>query len=964
MLEIIGGGGMGLVYKAEDLKLGRRVALKFLPEELAGDPIALQRFEREARTASSLNHPNICTIYEVEEHEGQPFIVMELLEGETLRDRLASVAESGQKIPLDELLRIAIQGADGLEVAHEQGIIHRDVKPANIFLTRKGTAKILDFGLAKLAVEAPGPGAVEAPDFSPATSDERETGLQPRLGLKPDIEEEPIRRAEARRLHPPATPAIEPTLTRTGMAMGTAGYMSPEQVRGEKLDARTDLFSFGLVLYEMATGQRAFTGNTAAILKDAILNHTPAPVRELNSTFPPRLEQFIHKALAKDREKRYQSAVEMRGDLESVKRPGQRSSIGHRWKLLVPVPIVLAAIVAGTFYWRSHRIIQLSETDTLVVADFANSTGDPVFEGTLKQALAMQLEQSPFLKVLSEQQISTTLKLMNRPAGEHLTYSTALELCLRTNGRAVLEGSISSRGGHYPLEVRVRDCHTGDILASTNSEGENRNRVLSALGDIGTQLRKKLGEPLASMEKFNQPLEQATTSSLEALQAYTQGRAQHSQKGDAAAVPYYKLAVELDPDFAYAYAALGQSDFTLYEVSLALDNFKRAFALRDKVSQRERFYIDGVYYSLAGDLEKTIQTYKDWSQAYPRDYQPHEDLSRRLRSAGRYEEAAAEARQALARTRDTVSVFSTLMLADLRLNRLDEAKAVFNEAQARKLDGPYLRTARYQVAFREGDKAGMREQLAAGKDKLGLEDILLFNQAGTEAYYGCFAKSREVTEQAVKSARLAGAPERAAIYETLQGMQEVEVGNTGLGRRRIADALAMSKGEYVEAKAALVLARAGNPASAQELADRLNGELPMETMEQNYSLPTIRAAIEIARNNPSKAIDALKVSIPYELGGSSICCLMPVYMRGLANLQLGRGQEAAVEFRKILDHPGSVLNFLPGAPARLQLARAQVMSGDKAAARKSYQDFLTLWKDADPDIPIYQQAKAEYARLK
>ena len=504
VLEMVGGGGMGLVYKAEDLKLGRRVALKFLPDELATDSLTLQRFEREARTASSLNHPNICTIYEIEEHESQPFIVMELLEGETLRELISkAVGADSSQLPQEKLLDIAIQVTDGLDAAHQKGIIHRDIKPANIFVTTQGHVKILDFGLAKLAAAAS------------------------------ELEAE-----EAHRDHLYGSPAptkggipIDHSLTRTGMSMGTAGYMSPEQARGEKLDARTDLFSFGLVLYEMATGQRAFSGNTAAILKEAILNDTPAPVHDLNSTVPPKLEQIIDKALEKDRERRYQSATEMRAGLEILSDQTQHGLVRRHWKLLVGGVIVLAAIVGGVLYWRSHRKMHLSEKDTIVLADFANSTGDPVFDGTLKQALSIQLEQSPFLNVLSDKQVSDTLKLMQHPGAERLTPTTAQDVCRRANSRAVLEGSIVSIGEGYQIGLKTVDCQSGDTLATAEAKSTDRSKVLSSLSEAASHLRQKLGESRDSVQGFSIPLEEATTSSLDALQAYTQGRKKQAEQG-------------------------------------------------------------------------------------------------------------------------------------------------------------------------------------------------------------------------------------------------------------------------------------------------------------------------------------------------------------------------------------------------------------------------------------------------
>ena len=529
VLEIVGGGGMGVVYKAEDLKLGRRVALKFLPEELAWDPVALQRFEREARTASSLNHPNICTIYGVEEHEDQPFLVMELLEGDTLRDRLATVAASGKALALEQLLEIAIQVSEGLEAAHEKGIIHRDIKPANIFLTSSGQVKILDFGLAKLV------GPVKQSESDGLDLGQDNVGAVPPTG---------------------STSRADPTLTKRGAAMGTAGYMSPEQVRGEKLDARSDLFSFGLVLYEMFTGRRAFSGKTAAVVHDAILHDSPVPVHDLNSALPATLVRTIDRALEKHRERRYQSASELRADLAILAGRTKWGPIRRHWRLLVNTAVFLAFVIGGGLYWRLHRTSHLSQRDTIVLADFANSTGDPVFDGTLKQALAIQLEQSPFLNVLSDKQVNDTLKLMQHPTTERVTQATAREICLRANSRAVLAGSIVPIGSRYRIDLKTVDCQSGDTLATAQAESTDRSKVLKALAEGANKLRGELGESLGSVERFKQPLEEATTSSLDALQAYTQGRKKQAEEGEAAAVPYFKLAVDLDPNFAYAYVAL------------------------------------------------------------------------------------------------------------------------------------------------------------------------------------------------------------------------------------------------------------------------------------------------------------------------------------------------------------------------------------------------------------------------
>jgi serine/threonine protein kinase len=938
VLQVIGGGGMGLVCKAEDLKLGRRVALKFLPEELLSDSVTLRRFEREARTASSLNHPNICTIFEFGEHEGQPFIVMELLEGETLREVISkSQAAAGSRgkwqLPLERLLDIAIQITDGLDAAHQKGIIHRDIKPANIFLTTQGQVKILDFGLAKLASSASEVDAEQPRSEQASRSPEHATGRT----------------------------LIEHTLTRTGVAMGTAGYMSPEQVRSETLDARTDLFSFGLILYEMATGQRAFSGNTAAILKDAILNNTPAPVHDLNPRLPPKLEEIANKAIEKDRERRYQSAAKVRTDLKILAHRTQHGLARRRWKLLLTTAIVLAAIVGALSYWRSHRSIRLSERDTIVLADFANSTGDAVFDGTLKQALAIQLDQSPFLNVLSDKQVTDTLKLMEHPVTERLTQATAQAVCLRANSRAVLEGSIAHIGDRFRVNLKTVDCQSGDTLATAQAESADRNTVLSAITEAASHLRQKLGESLESVQKFSQPLQEATTSSLEALEAYTQGRKKQAEEGEAAAVPYFKLAVDLDPGFAYAYVALGTAHYYLYEYSQAATNLKKAFDLRERVSPRERFAIEGYYYDwVTGETDKMGRTHMEWARTYPRDYIPHLRLNAYYRFLGQFEKAVSEGRQALDLAPDNAACAYALMIAYVRMNRFDDSIRVYEEARRRELDSSILHAGRYVVAFLQRDDTTMRSLVESAKGKPLTEDLQLAEQFRAEAHYGRLTQARGHSAAAVALAEQAGSQERAAQWKVWEALVEAEIGDPEQARRVAAEASALTGGPDVSMQVALAFALSGDFAQAKTIADKLALEHPVDTEIQYCFLPQVRAAIALGRNQPNQAIDILAASVPYELGDAF---LIPAYLRGLAYLKAGRGSQAAGEFQKLIDHPGILESDIKGALAHLQLGRARVMTGDNTAARKSYQDFLTLWKDADPDIPIYRQAKAEYATL-
>ncbi len=968
VLDIIGGGGMGVVYRAEDLKLGRRVAMKFLPEEMATDVPALQRFEREARTASSLNHPNICTIYEFGEHQGHPFLVMELLQGETLRDRLA--AAGAKALPFEELLDVALQITDGLQAAHEQGIVHRDIKPANIFLTNKGVCKILDFGLAKL-------------EFSHTEAEKHEGHCG----------QNPTRSAAA---------SFETSFSRTGSAMGTAGYMSPEQVRGEKLDARSDLFSFGLVLYEMATGRRAFNGETVELVHDAIINQVQAPVRELNSTLPPELEQITNSALEKDRERRYQHASDIRTDLQQLKRdetglltaasaissrgavtasasgggwgerPGKAKAIEapyaetkpfkKRWPIIAAALIVVAAVAGGLLYHRSHTVSKLTEKDTLVIADFTNTTGDSVFDGTLRQGLSAQLEQSRFLNLLSDQQVAKTLTLMSQSTDARLTSELAREVCQRTASVATIEGSISSLGAEYVVGLKALNCHNGDLLAQEQATANSKEQVLQALGAAATKVRRKLGESLASVQKYDAPAEGVTTPSMEALQAYTLGYQALIKVNNVAAVPLFQRAISLDPNFAMAYVRLGTGYFNLTQRSRAAENIRKAYELRDRVSEREKFYIDSNYQALVlGDLEAAGKTYELWHQTYPRDVMPVTHRSGIYQQLGDYDRALMGRREAVRLDPGSGVVYGNLVFAYVYVNRLDEAKVTAQEAQAKGLDSPYIHSILYIVYFLQHDATEMDREAAAVMGEPGSEDVMLWQEAQTAAYRGQFKKMRELLRRAVESATRADENETTAYYQADAGYYEAVAGNGDLAKQQARAALALSNGRDVESYSALTLALAGDSGHAARLADDLGRRFPEDTLVQSGYLPMTHGATALASGNTAKAVDALAAAEPCEFGTRFTGD--PAYLRGEAYLKMRQGNAAAAEFQKIIDHPGAVLNNPTGALAHLGLGRAYALSGDRAKARIAYQDFLGLWKDADSDIPIYKQAKAEYAKL-
>jgi eukaryotic-like serine/threonine-protein kinase len=932
VLEVIGGGGMGVVNRAEDLKLGRSVALKFLPEELAGDPVSLKRFQREAQTASSLNHPNICTIFEIEEFEGQPIIVMELLDGKTLRDRLS--AHDSNKMALGQLLEIALQICSGLEAAHAKGIVHRDVKPANIFLTGYGQVKILDFGLAKL-VESEGVAEKEKGTATPIDSASVQAVL-----------------------------ANNSTLTRTGMHTGTASYMSPEQIRKEELDPRTDLFSFGLVLYEMATGRRGFEGDSVEDVHQAILHRAPGSTHETKPSLPRRLDTIISKALEKDRARRYQSAAEMRKDLLQVQeelRPGRHLARN----LLAAFASLLAIATAGALYWRVHSQVTLAPSDTLVLADMDNQTGDIAVGDGMNLALQVSLEQTPYLNLLGTDKVRETLRLLHLDENTKVAPQIALQVCGKTNSRAVISAFVADDGNRFRVGLNATDCQSGRILAHVANEAATRDDIIRTFGSSAFQLREKLGESKDSLRKFNQPLDQATSSSPDALAFLASGYKKQLSGDIPSALGDYQRALEKDPNLALAYAAEGSANFRRGKEDLVLTDSSKAFDLRSRLTIPARFQVEMLYYgNIRNEWDKACPIGKEWVHTFPGDVIARINFGTCLVFLGRHDEALVQFRLA-ARLLPSDPTLTALLLEAILAQRFDEAKETYDDAISRGLDSPQLHYDHALLAFLQNDKSGMQKEWAWASQDPVRGRYVLSTESKAEAFYGRSRDANRLMKFDAESSMKAGLFSDAADFENIAALREAENGNAEQAQLLAADALGRSQDRATLIYAALTFARAGKTEQAEKMVEEVGQRFPNDFSVQTFLLPCVRAAIKLSEKDPSAALSILQPVEPYDLAFNEVFqYAYPAYLRGLAYLQLKQGRLAADQYRKVLDHSGIGHGFVTGSLSVLQLARAQVLMHDPGAARKSYEDFLTLWKGAYPDIPVYREAKAEYAELK
>ena len=962
ILEKLGAGGMGVVYLAEDMKLGRKVAIKVLSHEFTTNRDRLHRFEQEASAASNLNHPNILTIHEVGVDDGRHYIATEYIDGSTLRRKAAA-----DHLEISEILDIAVQVASALEEAHSAGIVHRDIKPDNIMVRRNGYVKVLDFGLAKLT---------ETVDRTPSDAE-----ASTRVFVQTDA----------------------------GVVMGTSHYMSPEQARGKPVDARSDIWSLGVVIYEMVAGRTPFEGETSTDVIVAITQKEPPPLARFAPNVPPELDWIVMKALRKDRDERYQTIKELITDLRRLKQrlefetelersagpdSATRSRISaptlpttperavrtevktvshvssaeyiangiKRHKIAAVVALLLVVASASAFFFYRRHSEPLHERDTVLLTDFVNTTGEAVFDGTLKQALAVQLGQSPFLTLFPEDRVRETLRFMGRSAEDRVTRDVGREICERQGIKAMLTGTIAMLGSHYVITLEAMNPRSGDSIAREQIEAESKEKVLSSLGTAASNLRKKLGESLGSIQKYDVNIEQATTSSLEALKAYAMANDERAKGRVRESLPLYKRAIELDPNFAMAYARIGVHYGNVEQMELARENVQKAYDLRDRVSEREKLYITEKYYTyITGEIDKTIETQQTWARLYPSDFIPHNNLSLNYQLIGRYDDALKEALEAVKLSPNTISARTNQVNSFIGLGRLDEAEQADREAQKINPDSLSAHANNYFFAYLRGDHATMEREVQWAKGKPDAVEFTVL-QSYRALSFGKFKEARELQKQAVEMMKSQNMVEGAATALLTMASYIEQVGKCDEAKSTAKTALGLSRGQKSEAMASVIYATCDDLGQAQSLFNEVRSAYPKNTVINLIVAPIVASCAERSRGNLSQAIQLSESVRSYDFG--IVVGASSTYARGNLYLQHHMGKEAAAEFKAIIDRPA--LDYLSPAHtlAHLGLARAAVINGDMAAARKSYQDFFALWKDADSDLPVLVQARKEYAELK
>jgi eukaryotic-like serine/threonine-protein kinase len=969
ILRPLGEGGMGTVYLAEQREpIRRTVALKVVKLGMDTNEV-LTRFNHERQALAMMDHPNIARIFDAgATAKGRPYFVMEYIEGVPITQYCDS-----KRMTIGDRLELFLAVCRAVQHAHQKGVIHRDLKPSNVLVMEQESApvpKVIDFGIAKATDQW----------------------------------------------------AVEKTLlTQFGQMVGTPEYASPEQaeVMTGEVDERSDVYSLGVILYELLIGVVPFDPtklrqeglaemlrivreeeapplsrklSAMGVAADEIASHRQTDPTSLHRLVDGDLNWITLKALEKNRERRYASVTELISDLQRYvqHRPVLASPPSslyrarkfvrrHRPAVFGTTAGLVFIVLAGVTVWwfmRSGSVSKprFADNDTIVLADFDNKTGDPVFDDTLRQGLAVELQQSPFFSLISDQQIQSTLALMGQPKDARLTPETARQICERTGSTAMLAGSVAALGSRYVVGLRAENCHTGSILDQEQAVSANREDVLNSLSQTAHKFRTRVGESLATVEKHSTPLAEATTSSLEALKAYSTGMKAELSAGNTAAVPFFRRAIEIDPQFAMAYANLGLAYSSIGESVLSAESTTKAWQLRDRVSDREKFFIDFLYErEVTGNLEKAYQTLETWYQTYPRGEQPSpHDLLGGLSThgTGRFERAIEITREQIAADPTVVFGYHNLASSLFFLDRFPEAEKTLEQAAERKVEEPYLLVFRYTLAALKDDKEQMDRVVALAKGKHGAEHWVAHAEALALARSGRLQDSRRSSSRAVNLALQEGQREKAASYRAAQAVSEAVCGNGAEAKSNALAALELSRGRDVQYAAGLALALSRESSRSEALASDLEKRLPEDTFVKFTYAPVLHAVSALQRGKPVNSVEQLQIALPYELAANGLNFnhfylggLHSAYVRGVALMATHRYGEAVAEFQKILNHRGLVGLDPIGAVAHLQIGRAYALSGDKIKAKSAYEDFFTLWKEADPDVPILKSARAEYDEL-